>query len=616
METAGIVVGAVSLASLFSTCVECFNFVSAARTHGRDFEILLTKLDVEKTRFLQWGQGVGLFNLDTPIQHRSLTKQPQQQTITGVLNCIKLLLIDAEKLRKKYGIDKTCQRDSDTSLAAVEIISSSRLQLFKERYSQFCKRIALQQRETSTLAKTKWAIRDRDGATALVKDIRDLVNNLYELAPISPDFERLMVHEDVSALSADMVHLRLLDEACSGREDYWSETASMQVQVSEMATQDRRDVSEWLQDARTNVTEEEPESQVQEGKSSMISGNKNQPKGFVCRRVSGKNTYFCPPVPENQRFDQEDRKALVSNHSHTEIGGVSRSKLMKRGISSERTAGSFKDCFEQELIQDGIFPTGHKSLFNGFTSVKPRNLEEIKRVIGRNRPSHLMSQLSMGVYERFKELNESDPGDFARFILSLITTDIDPHSFVVAVRFSSNPFSNNLLTHQPDLCYGAKSELIDQDLLEVLSDFIRPSKTRRCPMVPNCFLEFGGSWLPAPVMKRNACYHGALGARGIWHLQTYGKHDPLYADENAYTFSSTLCNGTLKIYATHPVISSNTSHSIQYHMTRLGTWTLTDSLEDFQSGFNTFGRIVTYAEELRIGIVEKANETWRLRHHP
>ena len=140
----GIALSAAGLAALFSTCVDCFNLVNSCRAYGRHYQILLTKLDVEKTRFLQWGEGVGLFNLNPHSRHPWLDTNPQQETTIAVLNCIKLLLTDADQLRLKYGINENCEGRSSTPSADTTIISNSRLQSFKEAYAKFRDRIALQ----------------------------------------------------------------------------------------------------------------------------------------------------------------------------------------------------------------------------------------------------------------------------------------------------------------------------------------------------------------------------------------------------------------------------------------------------------------------------------------
>jgi Prion-inhibition and propagation len=49
-----------AIAGLYSSCIEAFDQIRAARSFGRDYEILSTRFDVRKARFLQWGDGVGL----------------------------------------------------------------------------------------------------------------------------------------------------------------------------------------------------------------------------------------------------------------------------------------------------------------------------------------------------------------------------------------------------------------------------------------------------------------------------------------------------------------------------------------------------------------------------
>ena len=52
VEPIGLTVGVIALASLFSTCVECFDLLDAGRGFGRDYELLIIQLQLEKTRLL------------------------------------------------------------------------------------------------------------------------------------------------------------------------------------------------------------------------------------------------------------------------------------------------------------------------------------------------------------------------------------------------------------------------------------------------------------------------------------------------------------------------------------------------------------------------------------
>ncbi|KAK5045639.1 hypothetical protein LTR84_009008 [Exophiala bonariae] len=102
-EVAGLLVGVVPLISCFKDCVDLFSYISLARSLGRDYELLNTKLDVEKLLLLQWSSRIQLFQsrpdkrLDDPLI---------QEMITKVLKSIARLLSDGKDLRTRYGLRK------------------------------------------------------------------------------------------------------------------------------------------------------------------------------------------------------------------------------------------------------------------------------------------------------------------------------------------------------------------------------------------------------------------------------------------------------------------------------------------------------------------------------
>ena len=218
MEAAGIVFGATGFAAaLFSASVDCFKFVDSCRAHGRDYEMVLTKLDIEKARLLHWGDGVGLCRGDPQDGVPGLDSN---QLVERVLNCICLLLTDVDKLRSKYGMEiseaSSSAPSGDMTLAPV---SRSRLLSFTEKYAEFRRRIALRQNRTSTSAKMTWAIRDSSGFALLVNDLGEYIKGLREIVPIPPQDLRNMVSEDIEHLSVDLDTLLLVEKACSDRGD-------------------------------------------------------------------------------------------------------------------------------------------------------------------------------------------------------------------------------------------------------------------------------------------------------------------------------------------------------------------------------------------------------------
>jgi Prion-inhibition and propagation len=79
VEPIGLTVGLLSLAGLFSTCIDCFDFYEASKDCGDELRTLLVQLDLEKTRLLTWAEHVGLVNrLDSGGTIRQLIRSKFQ----------------------------------------------------------------------------------------------------------------------------------------------------------------------------------------------------------------------------------------------------------------------------------------------------------------------------------------------------------------------------------------------------------------------------------------------------------------------------------------------------------------------------------------------------------
>lgn len=115
------------------------------------------------------------------------------------------------------------------------------------------------------------------------------------------------------------------------------------------------------------------------------------------------------------------------------------------------------------------------------------------------------------------------------------------------------------------------------------------------PMAPNCYLEVKGPEGSAAVARRQACYDGAIGARGMLSLHSYGKETMIY-DNRAYTISSTYYD---QMYATHFTPPTDAEKPPEYQMTYLGAWALTGSREQFQHGAAAFRNGRDWAKERR-----------------
>jgi hypothetical protein len=207
MEAAGLGVGVVAFMTLFSACIECFDCVDRARNCKRDAQILVAKLLIQKCRLQIWGDFVGVADPDQSAELRDVLRQTMalDAQIRLCLENIKLLFTDSERLIKDYGLEAAVS-GSDTNqeqhLLDDEVSNlASKLELclpFRPRL----------QARTQKRQRFLWAIRDKDRFIALVEDVRDFVDGLYDVIPaIKPRHKRLVARSIQSIEDLDVLGL-------------------------------------------------------------------------------------------------------------------------------------------------------------------------------------------------------------------------------------------------------------------------------------------------------------------------------------------------------------------------------------------------------------------------
>jgi hypothetical protein len=261
--------------------------------------------------------------------------------------------------------------------------------------------------------------------------------------------------------------------------------------------------------------------------------------------------------------------------------------------------------FEQHLIDHGIYINSRKS--------KPSNLHEIRQILAQLRPSLSPSRFSEGAFEEFQQGNEDviDEGEVMSTILPEIhgkRPDILNKKNLLFTRLKS--ITNGITVDtQPDFYDGASLDSLDKQVQKDLRQYIIPTKHRTAPVVPNFFLEAKAPKGGADVAKRQACHDGAIGARAIHELQSYAAGKPVY-DNNAYTITATYHNGNLNSYVTH-VTPSGPGGSPEYHMTQVGSLSLTHSRERYLEGATYLRNARELAKEWRDQFILAANERAR-----
>ena len=556
MEAAGMVVGVAGLAGLFSTCLEGFSLIQSIRSHGRDYEILQTKLDVEKTRILQWGDAVGILSSDPRYRSQILDLSQIQPTIEKVLHCITMILTNADELRSKYGIrDDNQENDSNDPQTAIATLSTPRLHIFRTTYARFQSGITSQQKATSRLTKAKWAIRDREGFNNLIKDLQDFVDSLYNIVPVHPQFKRLLVKEDFDRLvPVDLGTLRLVEEACASRDDEWSDTASAQLQDTKDATESVREfINEWRQGIENGSWSEQ----------NATLG------GYILQRV-GKRGAF-------------QSLAYLAETLH-------RDPWVQGTFSSSNYA-----------IKLSLDLQSSRTNYN-----LPRNIVEINHTL----EQWQLPPVSIEELHYFQQMVRTGRElDMTEWLVSQAMASSD--SAAINVKFNSNaPLIDGIQSQiMVDVCFGARSEQLNYPILEALRPYIMPSRRYPSLIAPNCFLEVKRKHSDMATIQ--AYSSGLAGARGLLSLQLYSQPEPLI-DENAYTLTMTFCEGTLQIHAIWPInspLGSPDEIRFEFRRALVGEWAMSASLETYQQGRAALWNAPKLAKSWRTMVIDAANAT-------
>jgi Prion-inhibition and propagation len=225
MDATGLVL---SVAALWTTCVQIFDVVESGRRYGMDYEILRVKLEVERIRLFNWGEAVGLSgdvngrDISTAGPSRvsttsradvRLQRKDVNDTVMTLLGYIQHVFENSERMQSAYGLlPATRGGTQDGSTVAG---SSSQLVLgavFRKSYERL-KRTARERQRTTTVARrTIWAIHDKKKFQAMVIEIRGFNDSLESLFPGSRSKIAEVMRDDVEA-SQNINELQLLQNA-------------------------------------------------------------------------------------------------------------------------------------------------------------------------------------------------------------------------------------------------------------------------------------------------------------------------------------------------------------------------------------------------------------------
>ncbi|KAG8752104.1 hypothetical protein FRC14_007342 [Serendipita sp. 396] len=234
-EVAGLVIGAISMVTLWNTCVQAFDTVASGRNYGYDYEVLRVKLEVERIRLLAWGEAVGLASVQKETTDPSkaidtrLNRAEMRDTVLRLLGCIQHVFEDTQALQRKYGLKQESLLGGGGSQIHLALPSSETQQVlalvFKRAYSNLQRSANEYQQSTPLRLKTMWAISDKAKFIHFVAEIRGFNDSLVHLFPDMVTKTNNTLREDIDS-SEEIRGLQLLQQASSEDHEEISETAS------------------------------------------------------------------------------------------------------------------------------------------------------------------------------------------------------------------------------------------------------------------------------------------------------------------------------------------------------------------------------------------------------
>ncbi|KAJ3576628.1 hypothetical protein NPX13_g3637 [Xylaria arbuscula] len=267
--------------------------------------------------------------------------------------------------------------------------------------------------------------------------------------------------------------------------------------------------------------------------------------------------------------------------------------------------------FERHLADHGIYLHNKRS-----TAL---NLRDIRDRIELPRDALSISHFSQEDFENFERINAAiaNEDDVMIEILPVLCGANKIFSKRNFLFTEFTPITDGSTSKpKPDMFDGAHLDEIDNLLRKdgKIYPLIIPTKHLQVPVAPNFFLEVKSQRGDPAVLKRQACYDGANGARAMHCLQNYGKSVAVY-DGNAYTFSAIYHPGlcTLELYAHHLTKPAVPGGKPNYHMTKVTGHYLGHNRQYLADALTAFRNLRDLARECRDKFIKVANDKARSR---
>ncbi|KFY22013.1 hypothetical protein V491_02907 [Pseudogymnoascus sp. VKM F-3775] len=214
-EPFGIVAGDIGIASAFTACVDCFEYVQFGRHFGRDFQTSQLTLNCLRLRLTRWGESVNIY--DDPKLGRQNATVTEVELAKDALVQILVLFADTQSISKKY--KSTAKAGEDLSAYSTGDMDPKAAVLDTKM-----KGLATQRQKKGRFLKlSSWALYHRSTLKDLLGQMVSLIDEIEKLFP-APQSQTTLVQREAAEIG-DKQSLELIEDAATDVDNLLQKTA-------------------------------------------------------------------------------------------------------------------------------------------------------------------------------------------------------------------------------------------------------------------------------------------------------------------------------------------------------------------------------------------------------
>lgn len=177
-ESIGVAISGLSLATLFTNCIECMELFHLAQNFHKDYQIAAVKMILLKARLNAWGNSLGITEAGKEPSVVRCYGPAEKEAVAKALLAIKMVFEDSDELEKKYGLRESTVDDGSLDKA----MNAQRNTAFREIEERFRFATIIRQSNTSIRQKMVWAIFDKKKFDVLIGHIAFFIDQLESLS--------------------------------------------------------------------------------------------------------------------------------------------------------------------------------------------------------------------------------------------------------------------------------------------------------------------------------------------------------------------------------------------------------------------------------------------------